>query len=143
MSAKDGPATGDSAPVLRIAAALIVDSEGRMLLVRKRGTAIFMQPGGKLEPDESPAECLARELHEELGLVVAPSLLAHVGRFDAAAANEAGHVVDCDVFEVAVASDAVPIAAAEIAEAGWFTRAELESLPLAPLTRDNFLGWAR
>jgi 8-oxo-dGTP diphosphatase len=143
VSAEDVPVTGTSAPVLRIAAALIVDAEGRMLLVRKRGTEIFMQPGGKLELDESAADCLARELHEELGLVVAPSLLAHVGRFSAAAANEAGHLVDCDVFEIELASGAVPIAAAEIAEAGWFSRSDLETLPLAPLTRDNFLGWAR
>ncbi|QOR37060.1 hypothetical protein HNO52_17845 [Billgrantia diversa] len=37
---------------LRIAAALILDSEGHMLLVRKRGTERFMQAGGKLEPGE-------------------------------------------------------------------------------------------
>jgi hypothetical protein len=52
-------------------------------------------------------------------------------------------MVDCDVFEVSLASGAVPIAAAEIAEAGWFSRSDLKTLPLAPLTRDNFLGWAR
>jgi 8-oxo-dGTP pyrophosphatase MutT (NUDIX family) len=143
VSAEDGPVTGTSAPVLRIAAALIVDAEGRMLLVRKRGTEIFMQPGGKLEVGESAPDCLSRELHEELGLIVEPDDMEHVGRFSAAAANEAGHLVDCDVFEVSLASGAAPIAAAEIAEAGWFSRSDLETLPLAPLTRDNFLGWAR
>ncbi|MCU1509338.1 MAG: 8-oxo-dGTP diphosphatase [Actinomycetota bacterium] len=124
-------------PVLRIAAALIHDPDGRMLLVRKRGTTMWMQPGGKLEPDETAADCLARELGEELGLLLDPATFAHVGRFDAAAANEPGHVVDCDVFTVPYPG--VVLAAAEIEAAGWFTAAELRALPLAPLTRDNFL----
>jgi 8-oxo-dGTP diphosphatase len=36
---------------IEIVAALIRDGAGRMLLVRKRGTA-FMQPGGKSDPGE-------------------------------------------------------------------------------------------
>ncbi len=32
---------------IRIAAALITRADGRVLLVRKRGTALFLQPGGK------------------------------------------------------------------------------------------------
>ena len=127
--------------VLRIAAAIILDDAGRMLLVRKRGTGIFMQPGGKLEPGEEAAACLARELEEELGLRLDPAAFTHVGRFDAIAANEPDHVVDADVYVVRPAS--VAVAAAEIEEARWFSPAELLEIPLAPLTRDNlkaFLG---
>jgi len=123
------------APVLRIAAAIILDGDGRMLLVRKRGTQVFMQPGGKLEPGESAAECLARELAEELGLAVDAASLDWVGRFEAPAANEPGHHVDCDVFRVVGISTVS--AAAEIEEARWFSRESLATVPLAPLTAMN------
>jgi len=122
-------------PVLRIAAAIILDEHGRMLLVRKRGTQVFMQPGGKLEPGESAGECLVRELAEELGLAVDAASLDWVGRFDAPAANEPGHLVDCDVFRVSCIG--VVTVAAEIEEARWFSRESLATVPLAPLTAMN------
>ena len=36
--------------VIRIAAGLLVDADGLALVVRKQGAAVFMQPGGKIEP---------------------------------------------------------------------------------------------
>jgi 8-oxo-dGTP pyrophosphatase MutT (NUDIX family) len=62
----------DTLAVIRIAAALVCRGDRRMLLVRKRGTFAFMQPGGKIEPHETPAAALVRELAEELGLAVDP-----------------------------------------------------------------------
>ena len=50
---------GESLPTIRIAAALIRNERGEVLLVRKRDTQAFMQPGGKLEPGESAAAALA------------------------------------------------------------------------------------
>lgn len=35
--------------IIRIAAALLIGTDGRTLLVRKRGTQAFMQPGGKID----------------------------------------------------------------------------------------------
>ena len=49
---------------IQIVAAVAVDAEGRVLLVRKRGTLVFMQPGGKLESEEMPIEALRREIAE-------------------------------------------------------------------------------
>ncbi|MFG6176918.1 NUDIX domain-containing protein [Halomonas sp. THAF12] len=123
------------APTLHIAAALIEDAEGRLLLVRKRGTTAFMQAGGKLEPGESPAAALARELEEELGRP--PTRLEPLGEFTAPAANEPGHELRAHLFRAELEG---PLqAAAEIAELRWVTPAEALALPLAPLTRDRVL----
>jgi 8-oxo-dGTP pyrophosphatase MutT (NUDIX family) len=77
-----------TARTIRIAAAIIRDDGGRLLLVRKRGTKAFMQAGGKIEPGELPAAALARELREELGIVVDAGAAFHLGSFSAPAANE-------------------------------------------------------
>ena len=122
---------------IRIAAALLTDQRQRLLLVRKRGTAWFMQPGGKIEPGEQPFDALARELREELGLGVSPEAARHCGRFTAPAANEPGFIVEAELY--ALPLDGEPQPAAEIAEIAWLDPGTASTLPLAPLTRDHAL----
>jgi len=121
---------------IRIAAAVIVDACGRTLLVRKRGTSAFMQAGGKVAPDETPAEALAREIREELdcGLAEPPRPL---GSFHAPAANEPGRIVEAELFAVELDGDICP--AAEIEDAIWHDPDDLVSVTLAPLTRNHVL----
>jgi len=126
-----------SPTLIRIAAALLIDPEGRTLLVRKRGTQAFMQPGGKIDEGESARAALARELHEELGLRVHPDAPVHLGRFQAVAANEPGCQVQAELFRVD--SDERPRAAAEIEALAWVSADETPDLVLAPLTRDVIL----
>lgn len=122
-------------PPIRIAAALIDDGAGRMLLVRKAGTSAYMQAGGKIEPDEAPLDALRRELAEEIGLTIAGA--RWLGCFGAPAANEPGRVVEAELFHLTAPHQ--PQAAAEIAEALWVPIAEAEALPLAPMTRTHVL----
>jgi 8-oxo-dGTP pyrophosphatase MutT (NUDIX family) len=126
--------------IIRIAAAVILGADGRMLLVRKRGTAFFMLAGGKLDPGESALAALRREVAEELGCGLA-STPTPLGRFSAPAANEAGHVVEAELFAVTLDGPVAP--AAEIEEAVWHDPADLTSRPLAPLARTYALPLAQ
>ncbi|MDH0748579.1 NUDIX domain-containing protein [Pseudomonas sp. GD03842] len=123
--------------VIRIAAALLIGADGRTLLVRKRGTQAFMQPGGKIDPGESAAQALGRELNEELGLVVDVAQAQFLGEFSAVAANEPGFEVNCQLYRLDVDQAVNP--AAEIEEILWVDGGSLDHLHLAPLTRDSIL----
>jgi 8-oxo-dGTP diphosphatase len=58
----------------RLAAAVVMDDQGRVLLVRRSERERFLPrvwgvPCGKLEPGESPVDGALRELKEETGLL--------------------------------------------------------------------------
>jgi len=129
-----------TAQVIEVVAALVRDDAGRVLLVRKRGTVAFMQPGGKREADEGDIAALMRELDEELGCRVLPETAQHLGEFEAPAANEPGLQVRAVVYAVEVAGAIVP--SAEIDELRWVDPQMLPDLDLAPLTRDYVLPLA-
>ena len=120
-------------PVIRVAAAVILDARGHMLVVRKRSTTAFMQPGGKIMPGESAVDALHREIAEELGVTAAASSVRPLGRHVADAAHEPGHTVAADSFMVSLAGE--PSAAAEIDEIAWVDPANPGDIDLAPLTK--------
>src|SRR5215470_11589113 len=88
--------------IISVVAALIRDPDGRVLLVRKRGTKAFMQPGGKRDVGESDVAALSREVVEELGCRVNEASAQALGVFDCAAANEPGFHVRAAVYAVDV-----------------------------------------
>lgn len=67
-------------PLLKVAAAALVDADGRVLLQqRPEGGSLpglWEFPGGKIEPGEVPEAALVRELEEELGIATHQSCLA-------------------------------------------------------------------
>lgn len=127
---------------IEVAAALIVDDTGRLLLVRKQGTSVFMQPGGKYEAGETGAQTLARELHEELGLIVEPEALEPLGMFTAPAANEAGMLVEAEVFRAhlsALGGIEAVTPRAEIVDVLWVHPRDFAHLAVAPLVTQCML----
>ena len=59
--------------MIQVTAAILVN-DGMLLIAKRRATArlpnLWDLPGGKVEPDETPEECLKRELIEEIGIGV-------------------------------------------------------------------------
>ncbi|MFV0278909.1 MAG: 8-oxo-dGTP diphosphatase MutT [Parahaliea sp.] len=59
--------------IVHVAVGVILDADGNILLTQRAEDAhqggLWEFPGGKVEPGESVQQALARELHEELGIV--------------------------------------------------------------------------
>jgi len=128
------------ARTIKIVAALISDANGRVLLVRKRGTRAFMQPGGKRDSGENDITALSREILEELGCLLVPTSIQPLGEFVADAANEAGCRVRANLYRADVSGEITP--GREIDETIWIDHASPPDIILAPLTRDHVLPLA-
>jgi 8-oxo-dGTP diphosphatase len=120
-----------------IVAAFVQDEAGRVLLVRKRGTQAFMQPGGKLQASESHLAALEREIREELTCSIESSSAVFLGTFTAPAANENGCVVEAALYRVRLLG--ASNASAEIEDIVWLDPSETHHIELAPLTRNVVL----
>jgi 8-oxo-dGTP pyrophosphatase MutT (NUDIX family) len=128
-------------PSLKISCAAIVDDAGRTLLVRKANTDFYMQPGGKIEPDETPLAALKRELMEELGLSLPDAQMRYLGNFSEVAANEPDVMLAADIFFIR--HNVEPKVSGEIAECIWLDPLHDARDDLAPLTQNVVLGLVR
>lgn len=118
--------------VIRVSAVVLRHpSNGRILAVRKRGTRMFMQPGGKPEPGESALDAAVREVREELGVSLDADRMTMLGTFTAPAANEGGYDVVGTVFVHPPVEVAGP--SAEIEELRWVDPDDVAGDDLAPL----------
>ena len=67
-----------SVRVIPCVGAVIKDDQGRLLLIKRGhapGAGLWSLPGGRIEPGETDAEALVREMREETGLVIDPGQL--------------------------------------------------------------------
>ena len=135
------PSASAASKLIDIVAAVVMDDEGQTLLVRKRGTEAFMQPGGKIAQGEIKVGALERELVEELGCTLDRQSCRPLGTFSARAANEPGWTVRAELFAAKLSGEIRP--AAEIEEAIWIDPDGETGVELAPLTRAYALPLAR
>jgi len=114
------PCNEHADPVHVTASAIVVGARGTVLHLHKR-LGRWMQPGGHIDPGETPPEAASREATEELGLSVAHPLdgprLLHLDVHEAAF----GHT-HLDLRYLLIAADADPAPPpGESPEAKWCT----------------------
>ncbi len=117
----------DLRPEVCVGAVAVFDDS--ILLVRRgRGPAqgTWSVPGGRVEPGETLAEAVVRELAEETGLAgVCEALVGWAERI-----GPGYHYVILD-FSVTIITDADPVAGDDAAEARWVPMSEVADLTLA------------
>lgn len=105
--------------------AALRDEGGRVcLLLNERDQ--WELPGGRLEPGESPAECLVRELREELGLEVRPGRILAAWVFSAVPGKEALVVL----YSATQVGPATPRLSDEHSAIGWYSPSALADLSM-------------
>ena len=127
----------DASNLIQTVSAAILNDAGQLLLVRKRGSEILIQPGGKPEAGESPLDTLARELDEELGVGFDRSSATRLGRFEDEAVHETGWRIRTETWLVNIIG--TPSPQSEIAEMLWINLTALGPHPIAPLSRKHII----
>jgi 8-oxo-dGTP diphosphatase len=117
--------------MIDVAAAVIIEN-GKVLIARRRpGISQAGQwefPGGKLKPGETPEQCLAREIREELGIAIA------VGEF----LGESIHAYPQKTIRLIAYRARLlggNLKASDHDETAWVGVAELERYPFSPADR--------
>jgi 8-oxo-dGTP diphosphatase len=131
MSSVPPSSAGSTGSPVRVVAALI-ERDGRYLVTQRRATAVLPLywefPGGKVEPGESDADALRREVAHRVGVEVA------VGE----AISSVVHAYERYAVELVLyqcmlghgdANDPVPRAVAALC---WVSSGEMDGLPFTP-----------
>ena len=123
--------------------AVVVDDAGRYLLVlrgREPARGSWSVPGGRVEPGETDAEAIAREVREETGLdVEVLELVGYVERPGPDGSTYAIHDYRC---RLTAGSDPEAARAGDDADdVGWFDEQELRGLTTSPGLVETLHDW--
>jgi 8-oxo-dGTP pyrophosphatase MutT (NUDIX family) len=115
----------------------VVIRDGNVVLLRNERDE-WELPGGKLELSESPERCLARELEEELGLVVEPESILDSWIYTIVP----GVHVLVVTYGCLESSLAEAVLSDEHKELRWFPVAEIDSLEMPEGYKASIRSWS-
>ena len=128
-----------SGSVVPCVGAVIKDDRGRLLLIKRGhapGAGLWSLPGGRIEPGETDAEALVREMREETGLVIeAGQLIGTVRR-----PTQDGGLLDIRDYAATVTGGTLR-AGDDAADARWVAVSELEILPITEGLVEALTSW--
>jgi 8-oxo-dGTP pyrophosphatase MutT (NUDIX family) len=116
----------------------VVIRGGKVILVRNERDE-WELPGGKLELSESPKECLAREISEELQLVVEPQGILDTWIYTIASGV---HVLVL-TYGCSESSPSEAVLSDEHKELRWFALAEVDGLRMPDGYKKSIRTWSK
>ena len=125
--------------VIPCVGAVVTDGQGRLLLIKRGhepGAGLWSIPGGRIEPGETDAEALVREMLEETNLIVEVGRL--LGRVQRPFLD--GAVIDIKDYAVTVTGGTLR-PGDDAADARWVAIADLNSLEITEGLIDALSDW--
>ncbi len=128
-----------SGSVIVCVGAVVKDGQGRLLLIRRGhepGAGLWSLPGGRVEPGETDAEALVREMREETGLVV------RAGRLLGSLRRPAGDGDALDIRDYAATITGGTLNPGDdAADARWVDARDFGSLPVTEGLTEILASW--
>ncbi len=128
-----------SGSVIPCVGAVVTDGRGRLLMIKRGhepGAGLWSIPGGRIEPGETDAEALVREMFEETGLAVEVGRL--IGRVQRPGPN--GTVIDIRDYAATVTGGTLR-PGDDAADARWVEGAGLRSLEITEGLIEALTEW--
>jgi ADP-ribose pyrophosphatase YjhB (NUDIX family) len=128
-------ALGSELLLLPSVTGIVFDDQNRILLVRQGADGVWSAPGGAMEPGESPADAVVREVWEETGFYTEPVRLLGVyggPECEVAYPNGDRTAYVMSVFECAVRGGTLAQASDETSAAAFVSAADLPAYRTSP-----------
>jgi 8-oxo-dGTP diphosphatase len=128
-----------SGTVIPCVGAVVTDGQGRLLMIKRGhepGAGLWSIPGGRIEPGETDAEALVREMSEETGLMVEVGPL--IGRVRRPGLD--GAVIDIRDYAATVTGGTLR-PGDDAADARWVEAADLDSLEITEGLIEALTDW--
>jgi ADP-ribose pyrophosphatase YjhB (NUDIX family) len=119
--------------------AIVTDGQGRLVMIKRGhepGAGLWSIPGGRIEPGETDAEAVIREMLEETSLAVEVDRL--IGRVQRPGLN--GAVIDIRDYAATVTGGTLR-PGDDAADARWVAPGELDSLEITEGLVDALTEW--